>query len=185
MEEEKKEDTTSETNETVDQTTDDIDKDKDKVGDKDKKKSDPNLRADAFYGKYQDEKKLRESLEEKLKAKTEDKLPALGDIEKIAQVTSALSGLDKAEQGRLIAEAKMKGISLSEAKKDEDFLLWKKAHIEKVELEKKELTPSTKQPGVEEEKPLSEMTIDEKDIHFQKLGLIRKPKSYQKKWQKK
>jgi len=112
------------------------------------------------------------------------KAETLGDTEKIAQVIAAFSGLDKTEQERLTVEAKMKGISLLEAKKDEDFLLWKKAHNEKVEQEKQDLTPSTKQDAVEGEKPLEEMTLDEKEKHFQKLGLIKTPKSYEKKWRK-
>lgn len=174
MEEENKEDITSETNEKADQTAE-------KAEDKDEKKPDFEAKANAMYGKYQDEKKLREELEVKLKAKLENKTSDLGDIKKIAQETSALTGLDEMAQSRLITEAKLKGISLLEAKKDKDFLLWKKAYDEKVELEKKELTPSTKQPDVEEEKPLSEMSIDEKEKYFQKLGLIRKPKNWHKK----
>ena len=179
MEEGKKEDTTSETNEATDETV------VENVEGEGDKKPDFKKKADAMYGKYQEEKKLREELEKKLEAKEEAKAEPLDDIEKIAQVTSALSGLDKTEQARLMAEAKMKGISLLKAKEDEDFLLWKKAHNDKVEEEKKEIKPSTKQETVEGDKPLSEMTIDEKEEHFQKIGLIRNPKSYEKKWKKK
>ena len=170
MEEENKEDTTSETNEEVSKET---------VAEE--KKPDFKAKADAMYGKFKASEEKVKELETKLEAKTKDKAPELGEIERIAQVTTALSGLDKDEQARLITEAKMKGVSLLEAKKDEDFLLWKKAHSDKVELDKQNLTPSTKQDSAEGEKPVSEMSIEEKDKHFQKIGLIRKPKRWQKK----
>ena len=182
MEEEKKEDLTTEQKEAKEVA--DKEAAKKALEEENKDKPDFKAKADAFYGKLKDSEEKVKELEEKLKAKEEGKTETLGETEKIAQVITAFSGLDKAEQERLTAEAKMKGISLLEAKKDEDFLLWKKAHNDKVEEEKKELTPSTKQDIVEGEKPLEDMTIDEKEKHFQDLGLIRKPKSYEKKWKK-
>ena len=169
MEEENKEDITPETNE-------------EEVAEE--KKPDFKAKADAFYGKLKASEEKVKALEEKLKAKEEVKADSLGDIEKIAQVTAALSGLDNVEQERLIAEAKFKGVSLSEAKKDDNFLLWKKAYNQKVEEEKQNLTPSTKQEAIEGEKSLDEMNLDEKEEHFKKLGLIKSPKSYEKKWNK-
>ena len=179
MEEENKEDLTPEQKEEA------AIKEAEKKALEEKGKPDFKAKADAFYGKLKTSEARVKELEEKLKTKEEVKTETLGDTEKIAQVITAFAGLDKAEQERLTVEAKMKGISLLEAKKDEDFLLWKKAHNDKVELEKQTLKPSTKQETVEGDKPLSEMTIDEKEEHFQKIGLIRNPKSYEKKWKKK
>ena len=66
------------------------------------------------------------------------------DPAETARIMVALGGLDSAEQNRLIQEAKLKEISLEDARKDEDFVLWQTAHKEKVEKDKG-LTPSTKQ----------------------------------------
>jgi hypothetical protein len=61
----------------------------------------------------------------------------------IAEITSALQGLDELERDRLIKEAKLGGISLSEAKKSEDYKLWQKGYKGKVVS--KTPAPSTKQ----------------------------------------
>ncbi len=65
-------------------------------------------------------------------------------ITKIAEVGMAFDGLDAKERSRLIEEAKLKGLSVSEARKDEDFVIWQKAYREKV-AKNKMPEPSTKQ----------------------------------------
>jgi hypothetical protein len=66
------------------------------------------------------------------------------DIADLADKLSAVQGLDAAERGRLIKEAKMQGTSLEEARKSDDFKFWRSAYRAKVEKDKAP-KPSTKQ----------------------------------------
>ena len=96
-------------------------------------------------------KKKNEQLFARLK-KTEEKLDKASktqtgtglDPEEVVKTMATFEGLDNAERLRLIQESKIKGISLDDARKDEDFGLWQQAHKKKVEKEKV-IPPSTKQ----------------------------------------
>lgn len=103
----------------------------------------------AFDRIYAERKELKEKvkmLEEQLKKyQKKEELPAEEkEIEKIIEITNALSGLDDEERRELLLRAKALGISLSEARRDPNFLLWQKARKEKVEKEKRQLEPSTR-----------------------------------------
>lgn len=147
-------------------------------------KPDMKAKADAMYAKYKAEKKEREKLEKKLnkRVKSSKNLPEGMTIETIVEVSSAIKDLDPKEQSRLLAEANQKGIPLSEARKDEDFLLWRKAHREKVEKENKELKPSTKQKS-EKSKSNSPTgkTLSQKEEWLKARGLYKEPKQMNRK----
>jgi len=104
---------------------------------------------EAFDRIYAERKELKEKvkqLEEDLKKiqKKEELPPEEKEIEKIVEITSALEGLNDEEKKELILRARAKGVSLLEAKKDPNFLLWQKALREKVEKEKEQLEPSSR-----------------------------------------
>jgi len=67
------------------------------------------------------------------------------DPEEVAKTMAAFEGLDNDERVRLIQESRLKGISLNEARKDEDFKLWQGAHSKKVEKTRK--SPGSTSPG--------------------------------------
>jgi len=66
------------------------------------------------------------------------------DAAGISAVMSAFAGLDSRERAKLLQESKLKKTSLIEARKDEDFKLWRSAYRAKKEIEKAP-EPSTKQ----------------------------------------
>jgi len=52
------------------------------------------------------------------------------NVKLIAEISSALEGLDSDEKARVISESRFKGCSLSEARKDKDFIRWQKSYQE-------------------------------------------------------
>ena len=103
----------------------------------------------AFDRIYAERKELKEKvkqLEEELKKykQKENLPPEEKEIERIVEITSALSDLDDEEKKELLLRARARGVSLSEARQDPNFLLWQQARREKVEKEKKQLEPSTR-----------------------------------------
>jgi transposase-like protein len=90
--------------------------------------------------------------------------------------------LDSQEKSRLIQEAKLKGVSLEDAKKDEDFVLWQIARRQKVEREKSLIPPSTKQ-GDDLTSPQAkvrrfkagEMTPEEQEDFLVEIGAYKRP----------
>ena len=95
--------------------------------------------------------------------------------EEIAEATAAFDGLDAKERSKLIRDAKLMGKDLLEARKSEDFTLWRKAYREKVELENIPL-PSTKQS--ETQRVFSEMSNTEKVAYIRSLPLSEKEKFF-------
>jgi hypothetical protein len=125
-------------------------------------------------------KKAETKVEEALKT-----LPKVGqtvNFSEIAQILSAFDGLDAQEKSRLIQEAKLKNVSLEDAKKDEDFVLWQTARRQKVEEEKKAIPPSTKQ-GEDFSSPQAkikrfkagEMTPEEQEDFLVETGVYKRP----------
>jgi len=140
----------------------------------------------AFDRIYAERKELKEKvkqLEEELKKykEKENLPPEEKEIEKIVEITSALSGLDDEEKKELLMRARAKGISLSEARKDPNFLLWQQARREKVEKEKKQLEPSTRVSPSKvpiEKIPIEELknlTPEEREKWYIAHGIKRKP----------
>lgn len=68
------------------------------------------------------------------------------DVDAILEVQRATSGLDPREVGELKVRANAMGISLTEARENEDFKLWQSSYKEKVDKEKAPI-PSTTQSG--------------------------------------
>jgi hypothetical protein len=125
-------------------------------------------------------KKAETKVEEALK--TFPKVGQTTNPSEIVQILSAFDGLDASEKSRLIQEARLKGISLEDAKKDEDFVLWQTAKRQKVEEEKKVIPPSTKQ-GEDISSPQAkirrfksgEMTSEEEEDFLVETGAYRRP----------
>jgi len=125
-------------------------------------------KADGILQRYQSEKKKRQELEAKL-AKNEK--PA-SDVDAIVEVQQATKELDSTEIAELKIRADANGVSLTEARKDENFVLWQKAYKEKVEKENAP-EPSTKQGDSKQTKSLSEMGLEEKGEYFAKQGFVK------------
>jgi hypothetical protein len=125
-------------------------------------------------------KKMENKVDETLKGVSN---PAtVANPAEIAQILSAFDGLDSQEKSRLIQEAKLKGVSLEDAKKDEDFVLWQIARRQKVEREKSLIPPSTKQ-GDDLTSPQAkvrrfkagEMTPEEQEDFLVEIGAYKRP----------
>jgi len=95
------------------------------------------------------------------------------DVDAILEIQEAIKGLDSTEVAELKNRAKILNKPLSEARKDENFVLWQKAHQEKVAQDNIP-EPTTKQSTEGGEKPYSEMTLDEKNEYFAKRGFLKK-----------
>lgn len=79
---------------------------------------------------------------------------SVSEVDTILEVQKATKGLDADEVAELQLRAKAKEVSLSEAREDENFKLWREGKKAKVEKEKA-LNPSTAQPGAAPKKPLT------------------------------
>ncbi len=100
-------------------------------------------RLDARYEKA----KTAEKDAKKAKADLEETKP-VSDVDAILEVQTATKGLDSESVEELQLRAKAKGISLTEARKDDNFKLWQDGRSAKVEKEKA-LKPSTTQSEAE------------------------------------
>ena len=94
------------------------------------------------------------------------------DPDDVAKIMATYEGLDPAERKALKKYANLNESSLEEAKSDEDFQLWQKAHREKVEKEKTP-KPSTKKGSSEQNKALNDMSLKEKEEYFRKAGWVK------------
>ncbi|MFH1327405.1 MAG: hypothetical protein ABIH76_00925, partial [Candidatus Bathyarchaeota archaeon] len=102
------------------------------------------------------------------------KRPAsVSNIDTILEVQEATKDLTTPEIEELKVRADILKTSLSDARKNENFVLWQKAYREKVEKENVPL-PSTTQGNVSKEKSLKEMTLEERTKYFEKIGLVTK-----------
>lgn len=91
------------------------------------------------------------------------------DIDTIVEIQQAITGLSPEMIAELKLRAKVNDTSLSEARKDENFILLHKAWTEKAE-QNKTLSPSTKQSITQKKKTLSEMTLEEKEKALIEMG---------------
>lgn len=123
------------------------------------------------------EKKFKESQKEAIRLKKENdglRKPSNPtgepDVDAIVEINQATNGLTPAEIAELRFRAAVNKSSLSEARKDENFVLWQEAHKMKVEKEQT-LPPSTKQSTTPKVKSLADMTIEEKEEALLKMGV--------------
>lgn len=96
-------------------------------------------------------------------------------VDAILEIQRATRGLDEDEVAELRLRAKATGKSLLEARKDENFNLWKEARREKAEKEKT-LEPSSRQ-GESESKggiPSADAPLTEVEEYWTKIGLLKK-----------
>jgi len=138
------------------------------------------------------EKKFKESQKEAIRLKKENdglkerpkdsNLKGKPDIDAILEVQQATEGLSSDEISELKFRSMAKGVSLSEARKDENFALWRTAYKAKVENDKK--TPEASNRPSISKKPLTDitpqdiadMTDEEKDEYWIKTGWLKPPK---------
>lgn len=124
------------------------------------------------------EKKFKESQKEAIRLKKEnDELKEKPsnptgehDVDAIVEINQATNGLSPEEIAELRFRAAANKSSLSEARKDENFVLWQEAHKMKVEKEQT-LPPSTTQSTTPKVKSLADMTIQEKEEALIKMGV--------------
>ncbi len=97
------------------------------------------------------------------------------EMDYILEVQKSTRGLDENEVDELRLRAKSKGITLSEARKDDNFVLWQKGYREKVAKEKA-LNPSTTQTEVKKPKTVEQRlaeakTFEEKEKILDEMNL--------------
>jgi hypothetical protein len=97
---------------------------------------------------------------------------ALPDVDAMLEVISSTKDLDSTEIEELRLRAKFKGISLTKAREDENFKLWREARQLKVE-EEKTIPPSRKQNTSEKKVSFENASEEEQEEFLLKHGLIR------------
>jgi len=103
--------------------------------------------------------RAKEAEKEAKEAKTKlAETKPVSDVDAILEVKKATDGLSNDEITELQLRAKANGVSLPEARKDDNFKIWQEGYNAKVEKEKA-LNPSTNQSEVEIEK---KKTIDQR-----------------------
>lgn len=102
------------------------------------------------------------------------------DVEDYIDISASLEGLDQKEKEFLAREHKQSGKSLTEIRKDEDFLLWQSAYRQKVEKERLTLKPSSTQSESDRPKTLNEKlqgaSIEEKEKILTEAGYYKSPR---------
>jgi len=103
----------------------------------------------------------------------------ISEVDKILEVQYATKDLDPSEIEELKVRADANKISLSDARKNENFLLWQKAYQDKVGKEAVP-PPSTNQTVSEQPKSVTERlqeakTIEEKEAILTASGLYKNP----------
>lgn len=106
--------------------------------------------------------RMKEAEEQAKKAKelAKSKRP-VSDIDAILEVQEATKNLDHDEVAELKVRAVAKNISLSDARNDENFILWQKAYSEKVAKEKKTPEPSSAFATGKSTKDIKKMSDEE------------------------
>ncbi|MHA1304782.1 MAG: hypothetical protein ACTSPI_13880 [Candidatus Heimdallarchaeaceae archaeon] len=115
-----------------------------------------------LYARAKKAEEEAKKAKEELAKKTEDTKPK-SDVDAIIEVQRATDGLDPTEIAELKNRSTILGVSLSEARKDENFVLWQNAYRAKVEKEKA-LNPSTRQEVTEKPKTFIDK-LGEADKH--------------------
>jgi len=111
---------------------------------------------------------------EEIEKVKKDTSKATLDVGDYIDISASLEGLDQKEKEKLAYEHKITGKSLSELRKDEDYILWQGAHREKVEKEKS-LIPNTNQGEVDKKLSIvdefkSAKTQEDKEKLLNKYG---------------
>ena len=155
MEEDKKEEVVVEKEETI--TTEEAEKPEEKSSEeRDREFKAMHASKKFFEEKASKEESARKELEVKLnKIKEAGGKPTL-DVEDYIDISASLEGLDQREKERLAKEHKLTGRSLTEIRKDEDFLLWQSAYRQDVEKKRLTLAPSGKQSESDRPRSLSQ-----------------------------
>jgi hypothetical protein len=126
-----------------------------------------------YYARMKQAENIAKAAREEL-AKV--KRPAsVSNIDAILEVQEATKDLDAYEIAELKYRSDALKVPLTEARRNENFLLWQKAHKEKVE--KENIPLSTTQGNVTGEKGLKDMTLDERTEYFEKIGLVTKQRN--------
>lgn len=115
--------------------------------------------------------KLAEEKAKKAEAKLAEKPETTSepDVDAIVEINIATKDLSPEEIAELRFRAAANKTTLSEARKDENFIIWQGAYKEKVD-KNQTLSPSTKQAPVAKRKSLGDMTIEEKEEALIKMG---------------
>jgi len=122
-----------------------------------------------YYARMKQAENIAKAAREEL-AKV--KRPAsFSNIDAILEVQEATKDLSAAEIAELKLRADALKVPLTEARRNENYMLWQKAYKEKVEKENIPL-PSTTQGNVKGEKTYKEMNLEERTKYFEELGLI-------------
>lgn len=102
------------------------------------------------------------------------------DVEDYIDISASLEGLDQKEKEYLAREHKQSGKSLTEIRKDEDFLLWQSAYRQKVEKERLTLKPSSTQSESEKPRTLNEKlqgaSLEDKEKLLTEAGYYKSPR---------
>ena len=121
-----------------------------------------------------------EEKNKRLEEEQERKRQADPKMEEILETMENFEGLDVKERAILLKEAKTNNLSMKEARKSDDFLLWQKAYKEKV-AQDKALSPSTKQT-INKDTPEAkldsfkkgDMSDEDREKFLEDMGTIRK-----------
>ena len=119
--------------------------------------------------------RLKKQLDELKKPKESNPSSGKIDVDEILEIQSATKGLSNDEVAELKLRAQATGKSLSEAREDENFGMWRQAYKAKVEKQKA-LNPSTTQsesnkPKTLEDRLLAAKTHEEKGKILSEAGL--------------
>jgi hypothetical protein len=115
--------------------------------------------------RYYARMKLAEEEAKKAKEALSQTKAPIPEIDAILEVQSATKDLTPDEVAELKLRAAAEGISLTEARKAPNYLLWQTAYREKVEKEKA-AKPSTLQPEVEKPKTFVDELKDTEKLSF-------------------
>jgi hypothetical protein len=122
-----------------------------------------------YYARMKQAENIAKAAREEL---SKVKRPAsLSNIDAILEVQEATKDLSAVEIAELKLRADALKVPLTEARRNENYMLWQKAYKEKVEKENIPL-PSTTQGNVKGEKTYKEMDLVERTKYFEELGLI-------------
>lgn len=117
--------------------------------------------------------------EEELARTKSERVQSQGlDVTDYIDISASLQGLDQREQEYLAREHKLTGKPLSEIRQSEDFQFWQQAYRQKVEKDRKTLTPSSVQDEVDrpksfEQKLAEAKTIKEKEDLLRSVGMYK------------
>ncbi len=160
MEEKTKEEVEPLTNPTPEETPAEEAKPQEKIAEKKEVKDEPSEKEKRLYARLmKSEEKLVKQKEETLQAR---KQADPNDVDKILEIQIATQGLGEQEISELKLRADHLGKSLTEARKDKNFLIWQNAYNQKVE-EDNTPSPSTVQDtkqDMEEDKGKSIHSFD-------------------------